>query len=147
MPLFRCKRSVHWYYVFPMPVNDRSLLEADPRRVEPGDLIDFEPHYSFLDYQFGRKWRASSEDFERLHDPRERDIPNTRADLEAECDWLHEWIRAKQIPWFERLPELTNANGVVKKRLEQLIDAAVELGMTDLPDVSDLTERKALVVL
>jgi len=124
-----------------------SSYRCDLLYIEQGDIVD-------VDYDDPPPTNSSvlaPADWERIDDPRERPVPTTAEQLAAEAKrlfgWIEKWIKNGPIPWakFGGLGD-PRAQGVriVLKRLEQLIDVALRLGMTEVPDLEALTIEKAL---
>jgi hypothetical protein len=124
---------------------------ADMRMIQPGDVVDGRPGSGLAGIN-NNNW---NDHWKELSDPRDRPTPRTPTDLKTECDFLDDWMRAESLPWSVSDARSLNgsvfpfigANRVAKARLEQLIDAAVNLGMTDPPDTGCLDPRTARVAL
>lgn len=112
--------------------------------IQTGDTFDAPPKPATQFVRGGRQ-----DDWAEIPDPRDRPVPSEPAELRGECDHLSEWLAAGHLGWSAvpaAIPSVS-ANRVVKDRLGQLIGAAVELGMTEPPDVERLNEMKAKVAL
>jgi hypothetical protein len=89
--------------------------------LEPGAVFERQPGHGLAGLE--------PADWQQLPDPRDRPGPASAAELAAECDAVIEWLREGRVPWKAPLPPYAAGRRVVHARVEQLIEAAVRLGL------------------